>query len=175
MSPPLATHDFTPTDLPAALEFLKRTRWELRELRMVRVWTDHFQVIDVNKDLFEVRGVGYPDANVVTLLRVNTAFDPATIHDPTDAGTRSSSPPPPHLGRRPRDVRTNATTASHRGTNVNSLNTAGKNNSRCVQSRGAILPPTASFGSRERFTVRDSAPLFTHALRFRGVSLSRLI
>jgi hypothetical protein len=83
MSPPLATHDHTIAALPAALEFLKRTRWELRELRMVRVWTDHFQVIDVNKDGFEVRGVGYPDADIVPLLRaVNTAFDPATIHDP---------------------------------------------------------------------------------------------
>jgi hypothetical protein len=86
MSPPLATHDFAPNNLPAALEFLKRTRWELRELRMVRVWTDHFQVIDVNKDCFEVRGVGYPDADIVALLRaVNTAFDPATIHEATPA------------------------------------------------------------------------------------------
>src|SRR5256885_2355112 len=86
MSPPLATHDFIPADIAAALEFLKRTRWELRELRMVRVWMDHFQVIDVNKDCFEVRGVGYPDADIVPLLRaVNTAFDPATIHEPTNA------------------------------------------------------------------------------------------
>ena len=38
----------------------------------------------MNKDYFEVRGVGYPDADIVPLLRlVNTAFDPATIHDPT--------------------------------------------------------------------------------------------
>ena len=86
MSTPLATHDHAPGNLPAALEFLKRTRWELRDLRMVRVWKDRFQVIDVNKDYFEVRGVGYMDADVVPLLRaVNTAFDPATIHDPTDA------------------------------------------------------------------------------------------
>ena len=84
MSPPLATHDYSSNNLPAALEFLKRTRWELRELRMVRVWTDRFQVIDVNKDCFEVRGVGYPDADIVPLLRaVNTAFDPNTIHEPT--------------------------------------------------------------------------------------------
>jgi len=85
MSAPLAKYDHA-GDLPAALEFLKRTRWELRELRMVRVWTEHFQVIDVNKDCFEVRGVGYPDADIVRLLRaVNTAFDPATIHEPTSA------------------------------------------------------------------------------------------
>lgn len=86
MSEPLATHDYTPGGLPAVLEFLKRTRWELRDLRLVRVWTDRVQVFDVNKDYFEVRGVGYPDADVVPVLRaVNTAFDPATIHDPTDA------------------------------------------------------------------------------------------
>ena len=86
MSAPLATHDYTPGGLDAALEFLKRTRWELRSLRKVRVWTDHFHVIDVNKDYFEVRGVGYPDADIVPLLRaVNTAFDPLTIHNPTAA------------------------------------------------------------------------------------------
>jgi hypothetical protein len=86
MSAPLATHDYTPGGIEAALEFLKRTRWELRSLRKVRVWTDRLHIIDVNKDYFEVRGVGYPDADVVPLLRaVNTAFDPLTIHNPTDA------------------------------------------------------------------------------------------
>jgi hypothetical protein len=86
MSTPLATHDFTPGEASPALEFLKRTRWELRELRYVRVWRDKIQIFDVNKDYFEVVGVGYPDVDVVPLLRaVNTAFDPATIHDPTDA------------------------------------------------------------------------------------------
>lgn len=85
MSTPLATFDFA-GDVPAALEFLKRTRWELRELRYVRVFRDRFQVIDVNKDFFEVRGVGYPDAAIVPLLRaVNTAFDPETVHAPTTA------------------------------------------------------------------------------------------
>jgi len=85
MSEPLATHEFV-GDVPAALEFLKRTRWELRELRKVWVWKDRVQVFDINGDFFEVRGVGYPDADVVPVLRaVNTAFDPATIHEPTDA------------------------------------------------------------------------------------------
>jgi hypothetical protein len=83
MPDPLATHEFQ--DLAAALEFLKRTRWELRQLRKVRVWKDRVQIFDVNGDSFEVRGVGYPDADVVPLLRgVNTAFDPQTIHAPTD-------------------------------------------------------------------------------------------
>jgi hypothetical protein len=84
MSSPLATHDFTPGGLDAAREFLKRTRWELRTLRKVRVWKDRLQILDVNGDWFEVRGVGYPDADVVPLLRaVNAAFDPLTIHDAT--------------------------------------------------------------------------------------------
>jgi hypothetical protein len=83
---PLATHEFAPGHLDAALEFLKRTRWDLRELRKVWVWPDRVQIFDVNGDFFEVRGVGYPDADVVPLLRaVNAAFDPATVHDPTAA------------------------------------------------------------------------------------------
>ncbi len=86
MSTPLSTHEHTPNNLPAALEFLKRTRWELRELRFVRVWIDKLQIIDINRDYFEIRGVGYPDADIVALLRaVNAAFDPATIYDSTDA------------------------------------------------------------------------------------------
>ncbi len=84
MSAPLATHDFTAGALDAALDFLKRTRWELRQLRKVRVGTDRLQIFDVNGDYFEVRGVGYPDGDIVPLLRaVNTAFDPATIHHAT--------------------------------------------------------------------------------------------
>jgi hypothetical protein len=85
MSDPLASHDFA-GDLNAALEFLKRTRWELRSLRNVRVWKDRLQIFDVNKDHFEIRGVGYPDADIVPLLKaVNTAFDPQTVHDPITA------------------------------------------------------------------------------------------
>jgi len=84
MSSPLATHDYAAAGLNAALEFLKRTRWELRELRQARVFRDRIQIVDVNKDYFEVRGVGYPDADVVPLLKaINTAFDPQTIHEPT--------------------------------------------------------------------------------------------
>ena len=82
MSAPLATHDYTPGGLDAAREFLKRTRWELRTLRKAHVWKDRLQILDVNGDSFEVRGVGYPDADIVPLLRaVNAAFDPLTIHD----------------------------------------------------------------------------------------------
>jgi hypothetical protein len=84
MPPPLATHAFT--HLPAAQEFVKQSRWELREVWFVRVWKDRYQIFDVNKDYFEITGLGYPDADVVPLLwLVNAAFDPATLHDPTDA------------------------------------------------------------------------------------------
>ena len=85
MTTPLAIHDYTPSGLDAALEFLKRTRSELRSLRKVRVWKDRLHIIDVNKDYFEIRGIGYGDADIVPLLRnINTAFDPQKIHDPTE-------------------------------------------------------------------------------------------
>jgi hypothetical protein len=84
MSTPIATHDFVARD--AALEFLKRTSSELRTLRKVRIWKDHFHIIDVNKDYFEIRGIGYADADIVPLLQnINTAFNPETIHNPIDA------------------------------------------------------------------------------------------
>ena len=83
MSTPLATHEFITVD--AACEFLKRTRAELRQLRKVRVWKDKLHVIDVNKDIFEVRGIGYESPDIVPLLRmINTAYNPATLHDPID-------------------------------------------------------------------------------------------
>ena len=86
MTEPLATHDYTQGGLEAALNFLKRTRSELRTLRKVRIWKDKFHIIDVNKDFFEIRGIGYRDADIVPLLRnINTAFNPQTIHDPIDA------------------------------------------------------------------------------------------
>jgi hypothetical protein len=81
---PLATYDFAQAAPDAALEFLKRTRWELRSLRFVRVWKDRLQIFDINGDFFEIRGVGYADADILPLLKaVNTAFDPQTIHNET--------------------------------------------------------------------------------------------
>jgi hypothetical protein len=86
MSSPLATHDYAPGGLDAAVAFLKRTRAELRSLRKVRIWKDRLHVIDVNKDYFEVRGIGYADVDVVPLLQmVNTAYNPETLHAPTEA------------------------------------------------------------------------------------------
>src|SRR5262249_11154352 len=86
MVEPLALHEYAPGGLEAAREFLKRTRWELRELWRVRVWADRVQVFDVNKDFFEGRGIGYPDPSVADVLHpINTAFDPATLHEATKA------------------------------------------------------------------------------------------
>ncbi len=83
---PLATCDYQPGRLDDALEFLKRTRNELRELRMVRVWPDRVQVYDVNGDFFEIRGIGYPDAEVAPLLTaIGTNFKPDFIHNPIAA------------------------------------------------------------------------------------------
>lgn len=85
MSTPKATHDFAAGQLDAAVEFLKRTRWELRSLRLARIWRDKLCVYDVNGDHFEVRGIGYGDADIIPLLKlVNTAYNPHTIHDATD-------------------------------------------------------------------------------------------
>lgn len=84
MAAPRATHEYQPGQVQAALDFLKRTRAELRSLRKVRVWKDRLQVFDINGDYFEVRGIGYGDTDIGPLLRsVNTAFDPTTIHNPT--------------------------------------------------------------------------------------------
>ncbi|MBY0523101.1 MAG: hypothetical protein K2R98_06865 [Gemmataceae bacterium] len=79
----LATHDFSSLD--PAVEFLKRTRAELRMLRKVRIWKDRLHVYDINGDCFEVRGVGYLDPDIVPLLKhLNTNYNPDTIHAPTD-------------------------------------------------------------------------------------------
>lgn len=86
MSEPTATHEFTPGGLDAAVEFVKRTRSELRQLRRVRVWRDRLQIFDINGDYFELRGIGYPDADIVPLLRmINTAYNPQTLSEPTVA------------------------------------------------------------------------------------------
>jgi hypothetical protein len=81
----LASHLHRTGDVDGTLEFLKRTRSELRMLRMVRVWRDRLQVFDVNGDYFEVQGVGYPDTEIVPILRaVHTAFNPDLIHSAVD-------------------------------------------------------------------------------------------
>lgn len=77
----IASHTHAPGQLDASLDFLKRTRSELRMLRKVRVYRDHLHVVDINGDWFEILGVGYPDTDIEPLLRaVNASFNNETIH-----------------------------------------------------------------------------------------------
>jgi hypothetical protein len=86
MSVPRASHTHVCGEVDATLAFMKRLRNELRTLRKVRLWRDKFHIIDINKDYFEILGVGYPDPDIVPLLKnINTAFNPETIHHPIDA------------------------------------------------------------------------------------------
>ena len=86
MEQPLAFHDFADGGLDAALAFFRRTRDELRTLRRVQVSTDWIRLFDINGDYFELRGLGYGDADVAPVLRsFDTPFDPERIHLPIDA------------------------------------------------------------------------------------------
>jgi hypothetical protein len=86
MAEPLAAHDYAEGGLEAALAFFRRTRAELRMLRRVRVSREWVRLFDVNGDYFELRGLGYADAEVIPVLNsFNTPFDPESIHDPIDA------------------------------------------------------------------------------------------
>src|SRR4051794_37687240 len=88
-SRPLAVHEYMAGGLNAALEFLTRTRAELRSLRMVRLWKARLRVYDVNRDSFEIQGLGYPDPDILPLLDgIGTAYDPRTIHLPTAADSK---------------------------------------------------------------------------------------
>lgn len=82
---PLATFDFDPEHEELVYEFLKRTRFELRSLRKVRVWQDRLQIFDINGDYFEIRDLGYPDAPITGVLdNINTAYKREQIHAPTE-------------------------------------------------------------------------------------------
>jgi hypothetical protein len=72
MAKPLATHDFADGGLNAAILFFRRTREELRMLRMVRVSTQWVRLFDINGDYFELRGLGYSDDWRANLKRVAT-------------------------------------------------------------------------------------------------------
>ncbi|MSR57360.1 MAG: hypothetical protein EXS05_06785 [Planctomycetaceae bacterium] len=80
----IAEFRYEPGKLDDLLQFLKRTRSELRMLRKSRVYRDRVHVIDINGDWFAIEGIGYPDADVMPLLQaVNAAFNTQTIHNPT--------------------------------------------------------------------------------------------
>ena len=52
----------------------------------MHVWKDCLHIIDVNQDYFEVRGLGYREADIIAvLLNLDTAFNPETIHNEIDA------------------------------------------------------------------------------------------
>ncbi len=79
---PLATFHYEAGNLVDVLEFLKRTRDELRMMRKVHVWTDRLRVFDVNGDCFEVTGVGYVDEDIKPILdAVLTSYNPESIHN----------------------------------------------------------------------------------------------
>jgi hypothetical protein len=84
--PPRDDYDFAAGGLTGGLEFLKQVNWQLRTLRKVRIWTDRFQVFDVNGDYLEIRGIGYAEPEILPLMNaVCTVYDPQTIHEPTAA------------------------------------------------------------------------------------------
>ena len=86
MAEPVATHDFSDGGLEAALEFFRRTRNELRALRKVQVSNDWVRLFDVNGDFFELTGLGYPEPDIVPVLKsFDTPFNPDTIHAPVRA------------------------------------------------------------------------------------------
>jgi len=65
---PLATHHHEAGGLDQTVDFLKRTRSELRQLRRVLVGEDRLRVCDVNGDAFEIVGLGYADPDIIALL-----------------------------------------------------------------------------------------------------------
>jgi hypothetical protein len=78
----IATCDFDPDHSHEVFEFLKRTRFELRSLRMVRLWKDRLRIFDINGDYFEIRDLGYLDELITDVLdNVNTAYKRDRIHD----------------------------------------------------------------------------------------------
>jgi len=86
MGDPLARHDFTDGGLDAAIAFFRRTRAELRTLRLVQVSTEWVRLFDVNGDYFELRGLGYADPEIIPVLKsFDTPFNPESIHVPIAA------------------------------------------------------------------------------------------
>jgi hypothetical protein len=85
-SAPLATHHHQSGNLDQTLEFLKRTRSELRQLRCVLAGRSCVRVCDVNGDEFEIVALGYADDDIVPLLKsLSAAYDPQTVHLPAQA------------------------------------------------------------------------------------------
>ena len=90
--PPVAVHQHVPDRLDDSLQFLKRTRSELRALRKIRAFRDRLDIIDVNGDRLELRGLGYADADIVPVLdALNAVYRPQSVHEPPDADFKEFS------------------------------------------------------------------------------------
>ncbi len=102
ITPPIAVHDYEPGGLDAALTFLKRTRYELRQLRKVRAARDVVRIFDVNNDVFEIRGLGYADPDLIPMLEEHQRrFRPEDDSRADDRGVQGVQDGPlPSLGRR---------------------------------------------------------------------------
>lgn len=82
---PKSSIDAGADGIDAVLDFMKQMRYEFRELRFVRIGQDFVQVFDVNHDSYLIRGLGYADADAVTVLdAVNAVYRRETLHDETD-------------------------------------------------------------------------------------------
>ena len=76
--------DYRPGEIAAVHEFIRQMRYRFPTQRMVRVWPDRVEVFDVNSDAYEIRGLGYPHAEVVEVLdAVNAVYRKDVIHEPT--------------------------------------------------------------------------------------------
>ena len=81
MKKPIARHLFASGGLGEALAFFRRTRDELRTLRLVRVSTEWVRLFDVNGDYFELHGLGYQDDDIIPILEsFDTPFKRESIH-----------------------------------------------------------------------------------------------
>ena len=82
---PREIHEYESGQLQSALDFFKRTRKDLSTLRKCRVWVDRVQVFDVNGEFFEIRGLGYPNDDIVPVLQsINAVYKPDKIHRSVD-------------------------------------------------------------------------------------------
>jgi hypothetical protein len=75
--------DYRPGELDAVHDFIRQMRYRFPTQRMVRVWPDRIEVFDVNCDAYEIRGLGYSHADVVSVLdAVNAVYRKDVIHEP---------------------------------------------------------------------------------------------
>ncbi len=77
--------EYRPGALQEVYDFMQQMRYTFRTQRMVRVYTDRLEVFDVNGDAYEIRGLGYPDADVTAVLdALNAVYRKDVVHAPID-------------------------------------------------------------------------------------------